>query len=619
MSNVVEFVMSLKDLMSSGMMKIASQAQKSMSVTQGAVNGVGKAITSVGASATGVMRKMYTGALHAAKGQSFLSNSVNELEDRLQEVNRIRFGTVLRSEFASATREAERLERQISRLRNSSGTGGIVGRIEDWRNDFMQSLPGGRLLSNPILLAGGAIGGIAKMTQTAMTADMEKMQLQVLTDDQTGKALYDQLTQFATDTVFGSEVYKQAADMIGAGIEAGEVMPAMKMLGDISMGSADKLNRLSYAFAQVKGAGKLMGQDLLQLQNAGFYPLQVIAEKTGESMTQVKDRMGKGLISFQEVYEAMQTATGEGGKFHNMLDRIAKTPYGQLENFKGMLGQMAIEMGNVFLPIAAKLIGSLSWVGEKLGPFLKPVIAIVGGLAVGIMAVAAAQWVWNAAQLANPITWIIGGVVALIALISYLIMNITGWGKAWDHTLKAGKYLFWAYVESIKWYWNTMVDGLMIGLNKIKEGWYKFKISVGIGNRDESRKMLEQIHADTERRKSEIKNGRLNVGELAKKAGSEMFAAWNSFSWEGKSLKDVSDNIKDRIGLGDSTAYTPELSKEIGSGITSSGPRQITINIQKEMIGQLSVNSINLREGLGEVESLVKELMYRTLISLKTA
>jgi len=48
------------------------------------------------------------------------------------------------------------------------------------------------------------------------------------------------------------------------------------MLGDVSMGDSNKLDGLSYAISQVKGAGVLRGQEKIQLENSGFYPLQQI-------------------------------------------------------------------------------------------------------------------------------------------------------------------------------------------------------------------------------------------------------------------------------------------------------------------------------------------------------
>lgn len=80
------------------------------------------------------------------------------------------------------------------------------------------------------------------------------------------------------------DITKGAQTLLGYGLTAEQVIPITRMLGDISGGNADKFNRLSLAFGQVNASGRLMGQEVRQMINAGFNPLQSISEKTGESM-----------------------------------------------------------------------------------------------------------------------------------------------------------------------------------------------------------------------------------------------------------------------------------------------------------------------------------------------
>ena len=72
--------------------------------------------------------------------------------------------------------------------------------------------------------------------------------------------------------------------MLGFNIQAEDTIRYLQALSDISMGNSVKFNSLTLAFSQMSAAGKLMGQDLNQMINAGFNPLQIIAEKTGKSI-----------------------------------------------------------------------------------------------------------------------------------------------------------------------------------------------------------------------------------------------------------------------------------------------------------------------------------------------
>lgn len=110
------------------------------------------------------------------------------------------------------------------------------------------------------------------------------------------------------------------------------------MLGDIALGNGDRLQSLSLAFAQVTATGKLTGQDLLQMVNAGFNPLEAIAKKTGKSMIELKDAMSKGQISVKDVEEAMKSATSEGGRFFEGMDKASKTFSGVMSTLRDNIG-----------------------------------------------------------------------------------------------------------------------------------------------------------------------------------------------------------------------------------------------------------------------------------------
>lgn len=141
-------------------------------------------------------------------------------------------------------------------------------------------------------------------------------------------------------------------DMIGAvqmmtsfGIEAEKSIDFLKAIGDISMGDTGKFNSLALAFSQMSSAGKLMGQDLMQMVNAGFNPLEEIARKTGKSIGELKEEMSKGAISSKMVQDAFISATSAGGKFFGMSQEGAKTLNGQISMLQESFDMMFNEIG----------------------------------------------------------------------------------------------------------------------------------------------------------------------------------------------------------------------------------------------------------------------------------
>lgn len=166
-----------------------------------------------------------------------------------------------------------------------------------------------------------------------------------------------ELKEFANKTPFEmTDLASASKTLLSFGTDVTNVMPDLKMLGDVSLGNKDKFNSLALVFGQVSSQGKMMGQDLLQCINAGFNPLQVISEHTGESMASLKDRMSKGEIGIDDFTQALEWATSEGGKFCGGMEKASKT-------FDGMASTMKDEamslVGEVVEPITDSMANDL--------------------------------------------------------------------------------------------------------------------------------------------------------------------------------------------------------------------------------------------------------------------
>ena len=627
MANVYEFIISMKD----GVSAAAKKASSSIDGIKNNAEKLSAAATKTQEKMSALFSKVTASAVKAVRGPKTLQYSIDELKNKLEKVNQVKFSTHLKKEFNEATKEAQRLEKQISRLEQGISGKGFGSKMAGWRKDFANSLPGADIISNPLTLAGAAIGSFWTATEKAMEAGKERMKLQTLTGSkEIGSSLYEGLTKFATDTVFGTEVYDMATQMLANGIKSSDVMPLMEQLGDISMGDADKLGGLSLALAQIQGKGHLAGQELLQLINAGFNPLQIISEKTGESMNSLKEKMEDGKISFNDVRRAMDMATGEGGRFHKMLEQVADTPYGQLEGLKGQLEQMMVKIGSVFIPIASKMMSFFSWLGEQLGPILEPVVIILGSLAVGLLAAAAAQWVLNLALWSNPVGLIVAGIIVLIAVITYLISKISGWGEAWSTVVNNAKLTWEAFTSMIDYYWQKTTNSFMIGLNKIKEGWYTFKNAVGMGEESENNALLEKINQDTENRKKTIENAQKNFDEKAGAFKKGIKNPLDELKWNEKSsLSSTVNNLKNTImpeysavgGLGKDDKKKEKKKgrkkKEASDGIISGGSKQTNITINIDKVGtDTKIYVSSKEEGLSSFGERVREELLRAINSV---
>lgn len=206
---------------------------------------------------------------------------------------------------------------------------------------------------------------------------------------------FGELREYAVNTpLMLNDLAGGAQTMLGFNMEAEKVIPTLKQIGDISMGDRDRFNSLVLAFSQMSATGKLMGQDLLQMINAGFNPLAIISEKTGKSIGQLKDEMSAGAISSEMVAQAFADATAEGGKFHGMLDKQSKGLKGQISNLEGAIDDMFNAMGEKSegiltgsVEVASELVKNY----EAVGKALMSLVAVYGSYKTALIATLAVQ------------------------------------------------------------------------------------------------------------------------------------------------------------------------------------------------------------------------------------
>lgn len=182
--------------------------------------------------------------------------------------------------------------------------------------------------------------------------------------------------------------------MLGFNIQAEDTIKYLKAISDISMGESTKFNSLTLAFSQMSAAGKLMGQDLNQMINAGFNPLQIISEKTGKSIATLKDEMSKGAISAEMVQQAFIDATSAGGKFYNMSENASKTINGQLSMMQDTLDNAFNEMGQKSESVIMKGIQMTTLLiqnYETVGKVLAGLVVTYGTYRTAVMLVTAAE------------------------------------------------------------------------------------------------------------------------------------------------------------------------------------------------------------------------------------
>lgn len=258
-------------------------------------------------------------------GQNIAANSmlpdINKAKKALDEEKFALFD--LTQERAKAQLGVKKLREEYALFAKESGASSSI--IAKMKSEIM-GLGAGMLAGFGLKELGAEIIRVRGQFQQADTAIQT-----LLGSKEKADALLTKVREYAkiSPLEFG-DITSATQMMLGFNIEAEKVPGFIKAIGDVSMGEAGRFNSLTLAFSQMSATGKLMGQDLNQMINAGFNPLSVMAEKTGKSVAQLKEEMSKGAITAEMVQQAFIDATSEGGKFFNMSQNAAKTINGQL-------------------------------------------------------------------------------------------------------------------------------------------------------------------------------------------------------------------------------------------------------------------------------------------------
>ena len=296
--------------------------------------------------------------------------------------------------------------------------------------------------------------------------------------------LFGAIREFAVNTPMTmNSLASGAQTLLGFGIEAEKVMPILQQIGDISMGDSQKFNSLTLAFAQASSAGKLAGQDFLQMVNAGFNPLNEMAKMTGKSISQLKKEMEAGQISTTMLESAFEHATAEGGMFHGMLEKQSQGIQGALSNLQGAWDDMLNDIGSKQQSIFVDGVNLLTDLIKNYEPFLK-----------AILSVAAAYGAYKAALMA---VWVIEKARALADNIRLVMMFrkelglLTAAQKAFNITAWANPYVLLAAaiagIIAALWLYSDSATDAEKAQKALNEERDNFKASL-----DEERSQIEE-------------------------------------------------------------------------------------------------------------------------------
>lgn len=185
-----------------------------------------------------------------------------------------------------------------------------------------------------------------------------------------GKAdqIFNNLRKVAVESPFHFGDFTSYAKQLSAfSIPVNGIYETTKRLADVSAGLGVGMDRIILAYGQIRAAGVLRGQEVRQLTEAGIPIIDELAKKLGVlrgevvSTNQVFDAISRREVPFAMVKEVFEDMTNEGGKFHNMQEKLAQSLSGKWANVTSEFQLMLYDVSQQSRGVLDMLLDGISW------------------------------------------------------------------------------------------------------------------------------------------------------------------------------------------------------------------------------------------------------------------
>lgn len=184
------------------------------------------------------------------------------------------------------------------------------------------------------------IGSNAEMEQH--TTSLEVM----LGSASKASTMIEKMRDFAAKTPLTLEnVISGGSLLMSYGVDESTLIDTMTKLGDLASGNAEKMDRITLAYGQMLAKGKVTGEELMQMTEAGV-PLQTaLAESIGVTGEEFSKMVSAGKVGIDDLNKAITGLTTGNGKFAGMMEKQSETMQGMLSTLQDNLSEFMRKMG----------------------------------------------------------------------------------------------------------------------------------------------------------------------------------------------------------------------------------------------------------------------------------
>ena len=258
---------------------------------------------------------------------------------------------------------------------------------------------GMRMLKRGVMAAGVALGGLAA---AGIKAASDYQQANIAFTTMLGSAekstkFLQEMRDFAAKTPFElPDLLTGARRLMAMGFAAEEIKPMLTAVGDAAAGlgvGAEGVNRITLALGQMKAKGKVSGEEMRQLAEAGIPAWNYLAQAAGKSTAEMMKLGEQGAIpaeqAIQVLIHGMEKGIGTARGFGGMMDQQSRTMAGLMSTLKDTVRNAFVDGFNKYVPqistVFEKLIPKVGGVVQKfidaMGWLVSNVGKVLGGIA----------------------------------------------------------------------------------------------------------------------------------------------------------------------------------------------------------------------------------------------
>ncbi|WP_295014722.1 tape measure protein [uncultured Microbacterium sp.] len=286
---------------------------------------------------------------------------------------------------------------------------------------------------------------------------------------------------YADATVYSlGDIQNITAQLASNGVQGpDELAKALGNLNAVAGGNAETFGRVGSVLTQTTSLGQLNTENWRQMAEAipgATGAVKDALAQAGAYTGNFEQALSEGQITAEEFNAALMTVG---------TDPIAVEAAKSTETFEGAAGNLSatiqgklVEALNMVKGPITDFQNGLSWFIDNIAQFT-PLLAGLGAailvaVAPAIWAAVTATWAWTAALLANPITWIVLAVGALVAAIVWLVMN---WDTAVAWVTEVwGGFVDWitGVIDGFVAWWNGIWAAVGAWITSVWEGFVGF-------------------------------------------------------------------------------------------------------------------------------------------------